>query len=773
MQSDDPVTPPPPPDGDKPAGTPEERAFAQLRATARELPLTTTRPWTPAAMGSVASAVEQAITAAREAAAKAAAEAGALTLSAGVRAYEETLRWEFQGVASVLRDAVVSYQARERDGILAALAAGIDALPEVERSWVAEDAKRGEDLARRLSTAFTANVAELQGVSLAAAMRAHPKPAIPTDPEEARKAEEARIAAWGAEVDALAAQDSPDGRMVRAALARMWAEAAPGGRAVTYEEIYRLTATHEGVETDSLPRSFAESWHLPSSAEATARIAEVEALTLWPRVRGWWREENAPALATRQVLADQAEDPLAADPSAEAALRVAVEAQLRAAKAQAEETRYAVGWREAFPDSVEEGRSAVDGMHATEAAGVAFLAALGGPETLRELAKRTAAEYRAKAQARWAEWTSPQIPGTGRGTPPWGDRLRFPRILARVLWLGEIRDRLAREKDRPPALTHGVLTRIGGALRPGLVVVEENAQRLMFDRNGTAVAEIRRVDVIGIPTLNASALDALSTDAPALLASVDFQRALYWLVTTGHAGWLSGAQDFRTTHVEGGWAALPEVVGGGKREDLKRTILAMAHLCWTWPDGTKGNLLSYTERRAHPGQRAQLTVIRGDMLLPGYVHAITGTSPQARQDRPLVPLLPPGPFVGREREHGSQGAFQIRLLSDMRARATELVDHGGVRWTEEDLATHGAAVGLPDAVRRRVFSRWLRDGDDGAALFQRVGTDRYTLGPAHAAAREFMEAGGRSERAGARGGQLRAEFKRRAAGRRGARARKN
>jgi hypothetical protein len=135
----------------------------------------------------------------------------------------------------------------------------------------------------------------------------------------------------------------------------------------------------------------------------------------------------------------------------------------------------------------------------------------------------------------------------------------------------------------------------------------------------------------------------------------------------------------------------------------------------------------------------------GDPILPGYVDRLRGPGRSERRARKLVPLVPLPPFVGRCNEHGAQAAYQLRLVTEMRVRAREIVEQGGVRLESELLAQLAEDVGLSHSLVGRVIERWLRDGDDGPALLERVEAHRYTLGPAHAEAREFLRVGGEDE----------------------------
>ena len=104
---------------------------------------------------------------------------------------------------------------------------------------------------------------------------------------------------------------------------------------------------------------------------------------------------------------------------------------------------------------------------------------------------------------------------------------------------------------------------------------------------------------------------------------------------------------------------------------------------------------------------------------------------------------------------GSQASFQLAVLGEMRRRAMELIEHGGVRLADQDLAQLAANVGLASGLVARVIARWMQDGNDGPAFLARVDgeADRFTLGDAYASALELLREGGHREKKGAASGR--------------------
>jgi hypothetical protein len=159
-------------------------------------------------------------------------------------------------------------------------------------------------------------------------------------------------------------------------------------------------------------------------------------------------------------------------------------------------------------------------------------------------------------------------------------------------------------------------------------------------------------------------------------------------------------------------------------------------------------MLVFSERPAVGGRKARVRLELGSALMPGYVHGLPD------RERKLVPLLrKPVPLHGRSNEHGEQRSMALAVVATLRDRAKELVQEGGVRLTIEDTADMADRSGLPRRLIRTVLEHWAAGDTKAPPFLKLTGRDRYTLGDAHDAEREFIEDGGRREVQGAELGQ--------------------
>ena len=380
----------------------------------------------------------------------------------------------------------------------------------------------------------------------------------------------------------------------------------------------------------------------------------------------------------------------------------------------------------------------------------AFLEPMGkrGAEAARKLRERSAARATAGGAALWGLWTD-------RATSPAG--FRWAVLLARVVWADVTAPRL-RQRAALVRPVYQDVTRVHS--RTFEAVTRNGQAQLRFE-------DAPPVEIVAPPNLPAyelGTLEPILARGLAKLGSITGHKVLRWEVNEGHARYMRHEPEAGRLRVEGGWAALAhdvlELASNKARADVREIVLAQAHCRFALPNGSVGNLLSYSEPKgqgggAARGKRAVVTITLGDALLPTFVQTIESRSLAGRTARRLIPLLDLPPLVGRPNEHGAQATLSMLLAAEFRDRVRELLDHEGVRLTLADFQGLAERAGLPrDAAGlAAILDRWTRDGTDGPALLRVVGPDRYTLGGAHRAALDFMLAGGRLEQGGEAGGK--------------------
>ncbi len=478
----------------------------------------------------------------------------------------------------------------------------------------------------------------------------------------------------------------------------------------------------------------------------------------WPPVLARWRERNRAQIgALRALAAYDGDERLGGFDRQELERRLAA-----AIAIELDRSDKRLGTITS-DDDVDEASRIVDGRYERAELLARVLERTG------EEGRRGAAALRKLATASWQRYAAQLATcRTGRSAVPWDpyrDPAHIASLLGRALLFDRVVPEVQRLREKPPALANAVHERLLETLRSDLRLEERGGQRFLFDGGGRAIAALVRVEPLDVPALELDNVDTLLPQGARLLGSVKAHRLLRWEVITGHRQYLAGNRDARNLRVDGGWQALPEAVGlaatSNAVEELRRIVVAQAHLCWTWPDGTRGNMLSYTTRPAVGHRRGMLSLVLGDPLMPHFLFALPGRSPRGREDRRLVPVVDLPPFVGDRRTHGAQASFQLAVLGEMRRRAMELIENGGVRLADQDLAQLAANVGLASGLVARVIDRWMQDGSDGPAFLARVDgeADRFTLGDAYASALDLLREGGHREKKGAACGRRAAREK--------------
>lgn len=319
--------------------------------------------------------------------------------------------------------------------------------------------------------------------------------------------------------------------------------------------------------------------------------------------------------------------------------------------------------------------------------------------------------------------------------------------LARAIWFDVVEPRLEQARKKPASLVRAVHVSATDFHSRG-PRFDEKTHSLTFQGQELA----KRIGA----TFD---LDVIQRGL-GLLGSVVSHELFHWEVTTGHEQHLRGIANPHVLEIEGGWVALAERLGlrpEKHRVNLRALVLAQAAFHFPFPDGSRGNMLVFSERPALGRQRAHVRIELGTVLMPGYVHA--HGLPQ--RERKLVPLLRERvPLYGRPNEHGEQRSMSLAVVATLRDRARELVQEGGVRLTTDTAADLADRSGLPRRLIIPVIEHWVTGDTRAPPFLKRTGRERYTLSDVHAAEREFIEDGGRAELQGAELGQRSVKKKR-------------
>jgi hypothetical protein len=417
----------------------------------------------------------------------------------------------------------------------------------------------------------------------------------------------------------------------------------------------------------------------------------------------------------------------------------------------------ALRWDAAFADVLESIRPRGPG-------GVRRKAAMLADDVRRKAAERTAAERaeplpgmpRPPAGALWGLWFELD---TAPGDPP-----RWLRVLARALWADVWRPTLA----RPVALTVTALGVVTGALAGRKVEAGAYGRRVLVNREGRAVAIFEGPRLA--TAVQAEALDALALAGVGELATVAAARFVPWFA---HA--VQRRPNERAPLVfEGGagvnaYGTVAAALGMDPEKDaamVRGLLHALNCAILAYPDGSEAGVLMLDYRPGGGrGKTSRLTLTPGRPWRSKDSGLPEDAEYRALAPIPLLPDLAP-PFVGDRRDRGPLARLYLRILAELAREAPDIyLGNGaripGARWVE--LARQEGVTRPPPLLVELVQDRWTRDGDDGPAVFERVGHDRWHLAPAFAAEREMLETGGMMRIGSSEGGRRSAEARARAA----------
>ena len=331
------------------------------------------------------------------------------------------------------------------------------------------------------------------------------------------------------------------------------------------------------------------------------------------------------------------------------------------------------------------------------------------------------------------------------------------RALARELWLSLWRPALERER-RPVALSRFAVERIGGVLLGRDVTPGPGGRDVLVDGAGRAVA---RFELPRLATLvDADALERLARPGVGALTTIAAARFVPWFAEQVQRRPVeSDALVFEGADGVNAWGSVAVALGMDPKNSAEvcRMIHALQATIIQYPNGDEAGVLMFDYRQGGGrGNPSRLTIRPGRPWLSTDVHEL----PDGAEYRALAPIPAlegyAPPFVGDRRERAALARLWLCLLIELTREAPDLSLGLGAhipttRWAE--LAQTVGVIRPPPLLVSLLQNRWAADGDDGRAVLERVGPDRWHLAPRFEAERAMLEAGGRMRRGAAEGGR--------------------
>jgi hypothetical protein len=284
-------------------------------------------------------------------------------------------------------------------------------------------------------------------------------------------------------------------------------------------------------------------------------------------------------------------------------------------------------------------------------------------------------------------------------------------------------------------------------------------RRRTLDLPGLADGRIRTPQgkvVAELPDV-AGADVALIRDGVWQLGRPTGQRLLRHLIHEAHDRHLAG-QDDGVLRWPGGVSELLAELGISRNQiDELRAAVAAGPLTWLYSiDGTRtvGGLWTFDSRHRGP-----LSITVGEALRPGAALEARLRSPRAGRDlrnaRVLIPELRGDVAAGALAPPDRGAAWRLHRLVMIALvdRARDLAQLGGAALDAEWWSVAAHQAGVPDGRLDALLGAW-RDGEGAIEPMLELRDGLWTLADPHADARDFIEAWGRRQLAGARGGRV-------------------
>ena len=369
----------------------------------------------------------------------------------------------------------------------------------------------------------------------------------------------------------------------------------------------------------------------------------------------------------------------------------------------------------------------------------------------------------------WKLWALPVV-----GKP----LVRGLELLARAAWAHEVRGKVEAERaiaaKHAPGVTMELFGRLADRHRKsrGIEVTAEGFKTTDDDGQHVHLADLPAEVPLSLLEGAPRALAAIHTYDMAVWAITQGAREAFAQPKQGSAGrWRFEGGKHVAALVQGletidrpNPAARKEIQPDVARAYEKATIALFV----PFPDPySPGGVLSLAAGSYTRGRGRRPAIIGFDLAgwaLPGDVYDRMGGghNARARELGKIVPLPTGRPKLLAQRYKNREGEaligsiagpsawFYARTVGAIRMRAADVARGYGAYLPRRKLAELARQAGLDPKWLDALLDLWL-DGDDGPADLEKMGKDRYHVGPRHWTARLNIDQEGRKEADGARG----------------------
>lgn len=305
----------------------------------------------------------------------------------------------------------------------------------------------------------------------------------------------------------------------------------------------------------------------------------------------------------------------------------------------------------------------------------------------------------------------------------------FMLCLAKALWEDRCFKLWYRETNGTSSIVKPIIAKIIPLLGPkkSKKFIEKDGNIILCNQEGDQLLVAPAVDVNMIATFKKGVKE---------LGTLTGHKLLRWQVNAGFERWAKGENDPRLIEIDGGFSRIADSINCRHPSEIAkvRDILhAQAHGFFKFADGSHGNMIILnilnTYRNSEP---SKIRIILGDMLLPDYIHQVTGS------DRRFIPIGEIPPLSGGSPDtYAAQAQLQLLVFCEFSNQSVRLAQEGNVLlkpewWTEKALE-----AGLnPDKIAT-VIEHWCQP-DFFNCFLERQG-DEYRLASYYNRQQKFLE----------------------------------
>lgn len=306
----------------------------------------------------------------------------------------------------------------------------------------------------------------------------------------------------------------------------------------------------------------------------------------------------------------------------------------------------------------------------------------------------------------------------------WDDPLFLAKRIALARWQDIVKKVVISNAANPPAFSLTMASTLVQLTTSGNRIEESTSK--IVNENNIAIADFEPSACIPLVT----AKDIVSKDIEAL-NSILAKRIIRFYGLKANQQHILNIKTPNIIALDGGFYALGESIGAGTQckaiEKMKKIITLYSRCGYQIEMDNKivtGNILMYEFTESKRGKSQHLLVTLARAFCPGFVLSATKEDSRYNNNKLLVPILhKEPPFIGKNNTFCSQMNFLDWILIEMRLRASELYERGGILLNYENLLEIAKKARMSTNLIKPVLDCWISEN-----YLEQIDSSLYSLG---------------------------------------------